>query len=233
MTSRAKRAAKATTVPNQETVFQLRSIKPITKTQQKVFESYKNNNNLWLEGFAGCGKTFLALYLALNEIMNTENCPYKKVTIIRSAVPTRDIGALPGDIGEKTDIYEMPYLSIADELFGRSKSYSKLKALELVEFIPTSYIRGTTLRDRIVIVDEASNLNLHELDSVITRLGSNCKILFCGDFTQSDFTKESERSGYLAFRKIIERMESIDMISFSKEDCVRSGLVKEYLLAKN
>ncbi|AGS80987.1 PhoH protein [Caulobacter phage Cr30] len=232
MTARSKKAAKATNVVNQETFFALKSIKPITKTQQEVFDAYKRDSNLWLEGFAGCGKTLLALYLALNQIMNTES-PYKKVTIVRSAVPTRDIGALPGDIGEKTNIYEMPYLALADELFGCSKAYSKLKAHDLVEFLPTSFIRGTTLRDRIVIVDEHQNLNFHENCSVITRLGQNTKIIWCGDSSQSDFSKESDKIGYNSFRKIIEKMQSVEMISFKKEDCVRSGLVKEFLLAKD
>jgi phosphate starvation-inducible PhoH-like protein len=210
--------------------FALRTIKPITTTQKSVWDSYRRNQNLFLRGSAGTGKTFLSLYLALEEVSQADS-KYDKVIVVRSVVPTRDIGALPGGIDEKCSIYEMPYHAICADLFEDKKAYQRLKTEEKIDFIPTSFIRGVTIDKAIVIVDEAQNLNFHELDSVITRLGNNTKIVFCGDTKQSDFTKEAERRGYEQFEEIIYRMKSFDIIDFHPEDIVRSGLVKEYLLA--
>jgi phosphate starvation-inducible protein PhoH len=185
-----------------------------------------------LHGMAGTGKSFISLYLSLKEVIKTESI-YKKVVIVRSVVPTRDMGFLPGNNKEKAKVYEAPYYAICTELFGRGDAYEILKSRGLVDFVSTSFIRGITLNDCIIVVDEIANLTLHELDSVITRVGKNCKIIFSGDFSQSDFTREQDRNGLKDFMKIIERMKSFEFIEFNENDIVRSAMVKEYILSKH
>jgi len=206
-------------------------INPMTKNQMLAFDEFELDKNLLLNGCAGTGKTFISLYLALKSIASNKN-DIHKVTIVRSIVPTRDVGFLPGDLTKKTDLYESPYMAMCSELFSRGDAYAILKQKAVLEFLPTSYIRGITISDSIVIVDEMQNLNYHELDSIITRMGENSRIIFCGDFNQSDLIKKSEKNGILDFMKILDRMKSFSRIEFIKDDIVRSGLVREYIIAK-
>lgn len=212
--------------------FQLKAIEPLTKHQKESFEAYEAGKNLMLHGIAGTGKSFISLYLSLNQIL-TDNTQYKKIVIVRSVVPTRDMGFLPGNSKEKAKVYEAPYYAICTELFGRGDSYEYLKQRDLIEFISTSFIRGITLNNCIIIVDEIANMTLHELDSVITRVGKNCKIIFSGDFRQSDFTKDHERNGLPQFMRIVERMKSFTFVDFDENDIVRSSMVKDYIIWKD
>lgn len=212
--------------------FNLKRIEPLTENQKLSFEAYNQNKNLMLHGIAGTGKSFISLYLALNQVLS-ENTQFKKIVIVRSVVPTRDMGFLPGNNREKAKVYEAPYYAICTELFGRSDAYEYLKNKNIIDFISTSFIRGITLNDSVVIVDEIANLTGHELDSIITRIGKNCKIIFCGDFRQSDFTKDQEKNGLMDFMKIIKRMKFFEFIDFQKEDIVRSSLVKNYIIEKD
>jgi len=212
--------------------LRIQQVTPLTENQKITFASYNKDKNILLHGLAGTGKTFISMYLALNEILS-KNSVYKKLIIIRSIVPTRDIGFLPGNTKEKTKVYEGPYYAICTELFGRGDSYEILKTKGVIDFMSTSFIRGMTLTDSIVIDDEINNLTFHELDTVITRLGNNCKLLLCGDFRQSDLTKQSDRKGLTSFMSILSRLDSFDYVEFSEEDIVRSGLVKEYIIAKD
>jgi phosphate starvation-inducible protein PhoH len=209
----------------------LKHIDPLTQNQKLTFTSFRDKN-LLLHGMAGTGKSFISLYLALKEV-NKPDSLYKKVVIVRSVVPTRDMGFLPGSNKEKAKVYEAPYYAICTELFGRPDAYDSLKSRSIVEFISTSFIRGITLNDCIIVVDEIANLTLHELDSVITRVGKNCKIIFCGDFSQSDFTREQDRNGLKDFMRIIQRMKSFEFIEFNEQDIVRSAMVKDYILSKH
>jgi phosphate starvation-inducible protein PhoH len=202
--------------------FTLEDIEPMTRNQVRVFES---ESHMVLHGQAGTGKTFLSLYLALDDIFKKE---FNKLVIIRSAVPTRDMGFLPGNDKEKSEIYEAPYRDIFTELLGRGDAYNTMKAKGAVEFKTTSFVRGTTIRDSVILVDECQNMTLHELDSIITRVGDNCRIIFCGDFRQSDL----KSNGLKSFFKILKSMEEFDFIEFDLDDIVRSGLVKDYLKAK-
>ena len=235
LTRKEKRILRQTNqkVNNQEKLnFNLKTIEPLTQNQKLSFEAYHNGKNLMLHGIAGTGKSFVSLYLGLNQILS-ENSPYKKLVIVRSVVPTRDMGFLPGNSKEKAKVYEAPYYAICTELFGRSDSYEYLKSKGLVEFISTSFIRGITLNDCIIVVDEIANMTLHELDSVITRVGKNCRIIFCGDFRQSDFTREHEKNGLVDFMSIIKRLKSFTFIDFNEHDIVRSAMVKDYIIQKD
>lgn len=212
-------------------------IKPLTANQEVVFEQYALGQNLLLHGAAGTGKTFITLYLALQEVLD-ENTPYDKIYIVRSLVPTREIGFLPGDHEDKSALYQIPYKNMVKYMFSMPDDnsfemlYDNLRAQETISFWSTSFIRGVTLDNCIVIVDEFSNLNFHELDSMITRIGEDSKIMFCGDITQSDLTKEYERTGIADFIKILQNMREFTCVEFNIEDIVRSGLVKSYLVSK-
>lgn len=209
----------------------LESISALTQKQRDTMNSYRNNKNLLLHGIAGTGKTYLALGLAFEEVLDPST-DYNSVVIVRSTVPTRDMGFLKGDDKEKIAVYEAPYTALCRELFGINNAYDCLKAQGAVQFISTAFIRGLTLNDCIVIVDEVQNLSFHELDSILTRIGKNSKIIFCGDYTQSDFIKTNERNGCLDFMKILKQMNHFDFIEFGIEDIVRGPLVKEYIIAK-
>lgn len=213
--------------------FKLKFIQPLTDNQRNAFGAYEDGKHLMLHGIAGTGKSFLSCYLSLNELLQEGGSRYKKVVIIRSAVPTRDQGFQPGNAKEKAKVYEAPYYAIFTELFGRGDAYEYMKNRGVVEFTTTSFVRGITLNDCIVIVDEIANMTGHELDSVITRVGKNCKIMFCGDFRQSDFEKDSEKRGMRDFMAVLKSMRSFEFIDFQKEDIVRSAMVKDYIIAKD
>jgi len=209
----------------------LLTFQPITENQKKTYEAYKQNKHLLLHGIAGTGKTFLSLYLALEEVLDP-NTVYEDVFLVRSVVSTRDIGFLPGDEQEKVSIYEAPYRSICRELFGIKDSYDALKQQGNVKFMSTSFIRGITINNAVVIVDECQNLNFHELDSIITRIGKNSKIIFCGDYTQTDLTRENDKRGILNFMKILKSLKEFETIEFLIDDIVRSDFLQSYIIAK-
>jgi phosphate starvation-inducible protein PhoH len=211
--------------------FELRKVSPLTPNQQSTFNSYAAGAHLMLHGYAGTGKSFISLYLALNEVLSPGS-RYEKVIIVRSAVPSRDIGFLPGSIKDKTKAYEEPYKEICDDLFGRGDGYDILKMKGIIEFTTTSFLRGKTFNNSIVIVDELQNMVFAELDTVMTRIGDNSKIIFCGDHIQTDFVKETERSGLRQFINIIKALSGFTHIEFSEKDIVRSGLVRDYIIKR-
>lgn len=200
----------------------LQQIEPLTQNQLKAFESEKN---LVLHGVAGTGKTFISCYLAFDDMIKQE---YQKLVIIRSAVSTRDIGFLPGNEKEKAHVYEEPYKDICIELFQRGDAYEILKTKGLVHFMTTSFIRGVTLRNATILIDECQNMSFHELDSIITRVGHGCRVIFCGDFRQSDL----RTNGLKDFIRILKAMDSFDLVDFEIQDIVRSNFVKSYITAK-
>lgn len=210
--------------------FSVKTIKPLTINQEDTFRSFFDGKHLLLHGVAGTGKTYISMYLALNELLS-QHSEYDKIVIIRSVVPSRDMGFLPGNMKEKARVYEEPYQEICSELFGRGDAYDILKNKHMIEFGTTSYLRGITFRNALVIVDEAQNMNYHELDTIITRIGNNCRIMFCGDFRQSDLDKK-EKGGLIDFMRIIDRMGCFEKIEFGIHDIVRSPLVKNYIVTK-
>lgn len=212
-------------------------IEPLTDNQKVMFEEYGRGQNIFAYGCAGTGKTFVALYLALRDVLN-EDTPYEKVYVVRSLVATREIGFLPGTHEDKASLYQIPYKNMVKYMFEMPDDasfemlYENLKNQETVSFWSTSFLRGTTLDNSIVIIDECQNLNFHELDSIMTRCGQDTKIMFCGDANQSDLQKSNERTGIIDFQKILQNMKEFSMVEFSIEDIVRSGLVKSYLISK-
>ena len=213
-------------------------IDPLTDNQKKLFDSYAEQKHLVAYGCAGTGKTFITLYNALREVLD-EKTPYEKIYLVRSLVATREIGFLPGSYDDKSDIYQIPYKNMVKYMFQMPSDvdfdmlYGNLKSQETIKFWSTSFLRGTTLDNSIIIVDEFQNMSYHELDSIITRVGENSKIMFCGDASQSDLQKTNERNGIIDFMTVLRKMPSFDIIEFGIEDVIRSGLVKEYLIAKH
>ena len=212
-------------------------IEPITENQKILFKSYSEGKHLIAYGSAGTGKTFVTLYNAIKDVLD-ETTPYEKIYIVRSLVATREIGFLPGDYEDKSDIYQVPYKHMVKYMFEMSSDadfemlYGNLKSQDSINFWSTSFLRGTTLDKAIIIVDEFQNLNFHELDSIMTRVGQDSKIMFCGDASQSDLVKTNDRNGIVDFMNILRKMPSFDIIEFGIDDIVRSGLVKEYIVAK-
>ncbi len=201
----------------------LKTIEPLTENQEKFFNDWSKDQNIFAYGAAGTGKTFIALYLALKDVLD-ENSPYEKIYIVRSLVATREIGFLPGDHEDKSSLYQIPYKNMVKYMFKMPDDnsfdllYTNLKSQGTVSFWSTSFIRGTTFDNAILLIDEAQNLNFHELDSIITRVGEN--------------SKQHEKNGIIDFMKILEDMEEFSSIEFGIDDIVRSGLVKSYLVSK-
>lgn len=215
----------------------LLQIKPVTDNQKAAFNAYKDKKNLFLYGAAGTGKTFISLYLALKDALNpetTQECVY----LVRSAVPTREIGFLPGDEEDKTALFQVPYQNMVQFMFEQPNEqafnmlYDRLKNQGSLMFMTTSFLRGITLDNAIIIVDESQNLNFHELDTIITRVGQDSKIIFCGDFFQTDLQKNSEKEGLQVFMNILSPMDEFKLIEYTIGDIVRSGLVRSYLISK-
>jgi predicted ribonuclease YlaK len=215
----------------------LLQIKPVTENQKAAFNAYKDKKNLFLYGAAGTGKTFISLYLALKDALNpetTQECVY----LVRSAVPTREIGFLPGDEEDKTALFQVPYQNMVQFMFEQPNEqafnmlYDRLKNQGSLMFMTTSFLRGITLDNAIIIVDESQNLTFHELDTIITRVGQDSKIIFCGDFFQTDLQKNYDKEGLQVFMNILSSMSEFELIEYTIGDIVRSGLVRSYLISK-
>ncbi len=212
-------------------------VEPITDNQKLVFNSYKKGQNQFLYGCAGTGKTFVTLYLAMNEVLRHDT-PYDRVVMVRSLIPTREIGFLPGDEEDKAALYQVPYSNMVQFMFKQpneqafSMLYDRIKSQGSFYFLSTSFLRGLTFDNSIIIVDECQNLNFHELDTIVTRVGQDSKIMFCGDFMQTDLSKVNERNGLHDFLRILEEMEEFNCVEFNIGDIVRSGFVRNYLIQK-
>ena len=212
-------------------------IEPVTDNQKVVFDSYKKGKNQFLYGCAGTGKTFITLYLAMQEVLRNDT-PYDRVVMVRSLIPTREIGFLPGDEEDKAALYQVPYSNMVQFMFKQpneqafSMLYDRLKTQGSFYFLSTSFLRGLTFDNSIIIVDECQNLNFHELDTIVTRVGQDSKIMFCGDFMQTDLSKVNERNGLHDSLRILEEMEEFNCLEFNIGDIVRSGFVRNYLIQK-
>ena len=213
------------------------AIKHITDNQKVVFDTWKKGKNQFLFGAAGTGKTFISLYLSLKDVLDLKTS-YDKVVLVRSLIPTRDIGFLPGDEEDKASLYQVPYMNMVQFMFEMANEqqfntlYDRLKGQGSLFFLSTSFLRGLTFDNSIIIVDECQNLNFHELDTIITRVGQDSKIVFCGDFDQTDLVKQNERNGLHDFLRILSEMEEFNCLEFTIGDIVRSGFVRSYIINK-
>jgi phosphate starvation-inducible PhoH-like protein len=214
--------------------FSMRDISPMTSTQEDMFDSYRAGYNIAAIGTAGTGKTMCGLYLGLSDILNDDD--YDQVIIVRSAVQTREQGFMPGTQAQKEAVYSVPYADIVNNLFGRGDAWEILKQKHSVKFMTSSFVRGLTFDNSIIIVDECQSMTYHELDSIITRVGETSRIIFCGDTAQDDLAGSRNRndtSGLGDFINVLKRMDhSFKVVQFGIQDIVRSGLVKEYIIAK-
>lgn len=220
--------------PKVDQSFKMKKITPLNDAQDDVFTAFYEGFNLFLYGVAGSGKTLISLAMGLKEVLNP-NTPYQKVYIVRSTVPSRDMGFLPGKASEKMAVYEAPYIKLLNnDLFGRGDAYQIAVQKQLIEIVPTSFLRGTEFENCIVIADETQNMNYEELKTIVTRCAKNCRIIFCGDHVgQNDLYRNKwDVSGLPKFQKVIELMESFEMIEFFAEDIVRGGICKEFILAE-
>ena len=209
----------------------LQPFAPKTDNQGKAESIWDNGYNLVLSGSAGTGKTYLALRFALEQVLDKET-EYEELVIVRSIVPTRDIGFLPGNEEEKKQAYAAPYVGLLKEIMGDNEAWNKLVTAKKLRFESTSFIRGTTFNNAIIVVDEMQNLNFHELDSVITRVGHQCRFIMCGDYYQSDFQKDNDKKGILNFMNIVTQLNQFDVVEFTWKDIVRSDFVRDYIMTK-
>lgn len=213
------------------TQHDMKLIQPRNDNQASMFKAFYDGQNICAKGSAGTGKTFLALVMAMNAVLDPQQ-PQKRVIIVRSVVPTRDIGFLPGTAEEKVAVYEQPYKDIMQELFRRSSTYDDMKAAKLIEFTPTSFIRGLTWDDAIVVVDECQNMTMHEINSIMTRIGEDTRVIFAGDIVQNDLDgRRGNESGFAQTVKILDRIDEFSTITFGVDDIVRSELVKKWIIA--
>tara|TARA_Y100001937_G_scaffold108802_1_gene152806 strand:+ start:515 stop:1234 length:720 start_codon:yes stop_codon:yes gene_type:complete len=214
-------------------------VEPLTPNQERIFKAWDEGKHLFIYGCAGTGKTFCALYKALYDSLKSTPA-YERVYLVRSLVATREIGFLPGDHEDKSSLYQIPYKNMVKYMFEMGNDndfdmlYGQLKAQESIKFWSTSFLRGVTLDNSVIIIDEMQNLNFHELDSIITRVGENSRIVFCGDAMQTDLVKDREKNGIHDFMRILEIMpDDFEMVEMGIDDICRSGLVRNYLLAKH
>lgn len=212
----------------------LTDIGPITDNQIKTFRAYDKGDNLFLHGCAGTGKTFISMYLALKEISDKRS-QRRKLVIIRNAQSSKDIGFLPGDEKRKLEVYEAAYRAICSELYHRDDAYDILKQKGIIEFHSTSFLRGTTIEDAVILVDEVQNQRYVELRTVLTRTGDHSRIILCGDTKQDDLTSErfKESSGLSDMMRVFSRMEAMSTVQFEIDDIVRSGFVRDFIIAEN
>ena len=217
----------------------LAEVTPLTPNQERIFKAWDEGKHMFIYGSAGTGKTFTALYNALKDTLK-DDPTYDQIYLVRSLVATREIGFLPGDLEDKTSMWQIPYKNMVKYMFELGSDeefdvlYSALRTQETIKFWSTSFLRCTTLDDSVIIIDEMQNLNFHELDSIITRVGEGSRIIFCGDGKQSDLRRQDEKGGIYDFMQILERMpDDFELIEMTTDDIVRSGLVRNYLVTKD
>ena len=217
------------------TKFGMKQISPMTDNQERLFESYQQGKNILAIGSAGTGKTYISLYLALKDVM--EKNQYKKIIVIRSSVQSREQGHMPGDAKEKLSHFEAPYIDIVNDLFARGDAYQIMKQKNMIEFMSTSFIRGLTFDNSLILVDECQNMRWDEIRTIMTRVGEGSRIILCGDTKQDDLACSKNRldvSGLRQFKRVIDKMgpKCFDTVEFTVDDIVRSGLVKEFIMAE-
>lgn len=215
----------------------MKVVRPMTANQEIAFNHWyaSYERHLALLGSAGTGKSFLAIAMGILDVMDPQT-PQKKMIIVRSLAQGRQIGALPGSLEEKQGPTFSIYNTIFADLFGRSDTLANMVLAEVVQLVDTSHIRGATWNNAIVVVDEITSMNDHEVDTVMTRIGEDSRVIICGDQKQSDLVtsaNKADKHNYQKFLTTIERMPSIDIVKFTFDDIVRSGFVKDWIIASD
>jgi phosphate starvation-inducible protein PhoH len=212
------------------TQHDLRSIRPLTENQAILFDSFYEDKNIVAYGSAGTGKSYISLWLAMQEIFS-DRPKQNRIIILRSCVASREMGHLPGTQEEKMEVYEKPYSDIIGDIIGKTNAYEDMKKAGYIEFMSTSYIRGTSFNDAIIIVDEVQNMNFSEINTIMGRVGKNTKICILGDILQNDLTKKKgDESGFPMFLQISKNMD-FAKIQFTRDDIVRSAFCKSWIIA--
>ena len=212
-------------------------VKPITPLHEDTFRAFFESDykSLAITGQAGTGKTLIGTYLALNELLRKDS-PIDTFIIVRSIVQTRDMGFLPGDLDEKMEPYEAPYRDIFHKIFERPTAYNHMKNSKnggAVVFVPTSFVRGVTWDNSIILLDETQNMTMHEIDSVLTRVGENSRVIMVGDREgQDDLKSKREVSGFDRAFEIAKTMGEFSTFEYGDAECVRSGFVRSWGIAK-
>lgn len=211
----------------------LRTLEPLSENQRKFFEMYKRGDYcMGVLGSAGTGKTAIAMYKAIEEVLQKDN-PFKQVVVVRQCVPTRSVGFLPGTLTDKEEVYQLPYKEICAMLFNRADAWDRLLEQGYVRFLSTTAIRGISIDDSVIIVDEQQNLSFQEMDTVMQRVSYRSKIIWVGDFKQTDLiTSKQDVSGMPNFLRILRTMKDYTEVEFTRDDIVRQSLVKNYIIAK-
>ena len=217
---------------NPQHILSLSRITPLTPNQERLFTLFNEGHNIFVHGWAGTGKTLLSLYLGLRDVLDSET-PRDKIIIVRSVVPSRDMGFMPGNMKEKSKVYELPYADAAAQLVAGSNSYEVMKSKGVIEFTTTSFLRGLTFTNAVIYIDEIQNLADHEIHTVMTRIGDGCRVIVSGDVRQTDFMKDPDRLGCMTFIRTVQNMSSFRSVEFGIEDILRSSFVKEYLIARD
>jgi phosphate starvation-inducible protein PhoH len=213
------------------TKHDMKFIQPITESQRTMCQLFYQGDHILAYGSAGTGKSLIALYLAIADVLDPSK-PQNQLVIVRSAVATRDQGFLPGSLDEKLSVFEGPYHDIFSYLFNRNSTYEDMKKAGVIKFVSSSYIRGLTWDNAMVVVDEVENFNMHEISSVMTRLGDHSRIILAGDLKQTDLLKSNrDTTGMHRLIEICNRMPEVSLIEFTQDDIVRSGFVKSWIIA--
>lgn len=231
-TNRRKKRSNTKKQPPQQFSDLFKPYEPLNVPQEHVERFFNKDYNLIMYGYPGTGKTAFILNLVLNALL-TKKVDQKKIVLIRSTVPTREQGYLPGGPKEKASIYERPYVKMCNEMFTKGDMYGQLKTKDVIEFESTSYLRGDTIDDAFIIVDEFQNMHDEEAHTVITRAGENSRLFLCGDTSQNDLKYTRHQSCARDIIRICDNMDSFRAVQFNSiDDIIRSGLVREYIITR-
>ena len=204
-----------------------RPVKPKTLGQKKYIDSIKQNTIVFGVGPAGTGKTYLAVAMAVNAFRAKE---ITRIILTRPAVEAGEkLGFLPGDLQQKVDPYLRPLYDALFDMLG-AESFQKYQEKGNIEVAPLAYMRGRTLDDSFIILDEAQNTTPEQMKMFLTRLGFNSKIVVTGDITQIDLP-DGKKSGLVEATKILKNVDDIQTVRFSEKDVVRHRLVMDIIKA--
>ena len=202
-------------------------ISPRTPNQQKLVDSFNNNDLTFALGPAGTGKTYIAIALAVRALKNRE---VRKIILSRPAVEAGEkLGFLPGDMKDKIDPYLQPLYDALEDMIPamKLKEYMETKVIQIA---PLAFMRGRTLNDAIIVLDEAQNTTTHQIKMFLTRLGMNAKMIITGDVTQIDLPQKTQ-SGLVQALRILNGVPGVGMVEFGKKDIVRHHLVQRIVEA--